>query len=282
MGVMLCVADPFTGDVIEYRQLPRGAYHNDVLVKNDDGGLFLGPLSLDPAAAAAALTPTPKDRFARFHRVDNRTLGTRDTVGHLLSLDSEILNVAKTVSPIAEPQVAHIPERRVTFLWYLHGQRALSWTWNDRLQIGVRSRTLLGWKRAEEARDQGQTLVDDLTGPVVCFSRETVSSHLAKVLGMKHTNRTPMPKINPSWQRQLGTVWVAAMAGDRLILGGPVLKAADEDPLKAAGRLCVLDAEKGTSLAEVDLPRAPIQDGIAIAGGKVFLSLCDGSLICLR
>jgi len=282
MGVMLCVADPLSGDVFEYRQLPRGAYHNDVLVEDPEEDLFLGPLPLDPKAAAAALTPSPRDKFPRFHRVDSRTLGTRDTVEHLLSLDSEILNVAKTVSPIAEPQVAHIPQRRVTFLWYLHGQRALSWTWNDRLQIGVRSRTLLGWKRVEEAREQGQTLVDDLTGPVVALSRQGVTAHLTKVLGMKHSNSTPLPKIDPLWQRQLGTVWVVAMADDQLIAGGPVLKTANEDPLAAEGRVRVLDAATGNPLMEIDLPRAPIQDGVAVAGGRVFLSLCDGSLVCLN
>ena len=284
MGVMLCVADAKTGDVIEYRQLPRGAYHNDVLVKDAGGSLFLGPLPLDLDAAAALLAAEQKKRRVHepFHRVNSRALGTAKTVGHLLPLDSELLNTAKTTSPIGEPQVAPIEQRRPTFLCYLHGQRALNWTWNERVQIGIRSRTLMGWKRPEDARAEGKTLLSDLTGPVVSLSRETVDAHLQHELTVKRKSKDGPPQIEPLWQNQLGTVWLVALAGDRLILGGPMLESPHTDPLKAKGKLWVVDAEKGTRLAEVDLPRTPIQDGIAIAAGRVFCCLSDGSIVCLK
>ena len=59
------------------------------------------------------------------------------------------------------------------------------------------------------------------------------------------------------------------------------LKAQDEAWLgMKGGLLWVLSAEDGKKLAEYRLDSIPVFDGMAAAGGKLFLSLKDGSVVC--
>ena len=39
--------------------------------------------------------------------------------------------------------------------------------------------------------------------------------------------------------------------------------------------------DAGTRVAETELPSSPVFDGMAAAEGRLFLSLKDGSVICL-
>jgi len=278
MGVMLCVADPVSGDVFEYRQLLRGGYNNDVLVANPEGKLYLGPASLDPEETKAREIAWSRHRDTPLLRVNNAKLGSSFSVDYLLNVDSELLNTAKTISPIGEPQVAPAV-RRVTFLLYLNGQRALNWAWNDTLQIGVRSRTLV-----KEVKDVSpdDKLVDDQTGPVFAMSRQDLAEYLVKVIGVRRSKGTPRPQVKKLWQEQVGSIWAMALVGQRVLVAGPVLEEGQHDPLKAQGRLWVLDALAGNLLSEIELPRAPVQDGIAVVAGRVYLSLCDGTMVCLQ
>ncbi len=278
MGVMLCVADPATGEVFEYRQLLRGAYNNDVLVADPKGKLYLGPVSLDTEETKAREVAWSRHKDKPLLRVNNSKLGKSFSVDYLLNVDSELLNTAKTISPIGEPQVAPAV-RRVTFLLYLNGQRALNWAWNDSVQIGVRSRTLVKEKKEVTADDK---LVDDQTGPVFATSRQDLSDYLDNTIGVNFRRNAPPPAVKPQWQRQVGSIWAIALAGERLVIGGPVLDDDQQDPLQAKGRLWILDEKDGKLLSKIELPRSPIQDGIAIADGRVFVSLCDGSAVCLK
>jgi formylglycine-generating enzyme required for sulfatase activity len=61
-----------------------------------------------------------------------------------------------------------------------------------------------------------------------------------------------------------------------LILAGDVLCAAS-----FAGNLCLLDTRSGSVLEQLQLPAAA-WDGLAAAGGRVFLSTQDGRLVCLE
>jgi outer membrane protein assembly factor BamB len=50
---------------------------------------------------------------------------------------------------------------------------------------------------------------------------------------------------------------------------------------KAKGFVCLISLLDGSKSAEISLEQPPTYDGIAIAGGKVYVSLLDGSVICL-
>ncbi len=68
------------------------------------------------------------------------------------------------------------------------------------------------------------------------------------------------------------------VAGNRLLVAGP----RDRNGRRGAAILLTLDAQKGTPLARFDLPANVAYDGLAAAGGKLYLSLADGSIVCLK
>ena len=47
------------------------------------------------------------------------------------------------------------------------------------------------------------------------------------------------------------------------------------------GILWALSREDGARLAEYDLPAGPVFDGMAAAGGRLYVALTDGSIVCL-
>ncbi len=66
------------------------------------------------------------------------------------------------------------------------------------------------------------------------------------------------------------------LAGGRLAVGVSVT--ADG---KRTGELLVLSAKDGAKAASVPLPAAPVYEGLAVAGGRVYASLEDGTVVCL-
>jgi outer membrane protein assembly factor BamB len=76
------------------------------------------------------------------------------------------------------------------------------------------------------------------------------------------------------------------LAGDVLFLAGVPDVIPEDDPYAALdGRMGALlwavSAADGETLAEMKLASPPVFDGMAAAGGKLFLSLTGGSIICL-
>ena len=55
-----------------------------------------------------------------------------------------------------------------------------------------------------------------------------------------------------------------------------------QDPLVAPGFVHVLDAADGGRLADIDLPAAVVQDGIAVSRGRVYATTADGAVCCLQ
>ena len=49
----------------------------------------------------------------------------------------------------------------------------------------------------------------------------------------------------------------------------------------AVGELWMLSTVDGNKLGSYSLPAAPVRDGLAVAGGKIYVSLQDGSVVCL-
>jgi hypothetical protein len=51
---------------------------------------------------------------------------------------------------------------------------------------------------------------------------------------------------------------------------------------RKGGVLCAVDKADGTQRAEVQLPSSPVFDGLIAARGRLFLSLKNGSVVCLQ
>ena len=76
-----------------------------------------------------------------------------------------------------------------------------------------------------------------------------------------------------------------ALAGDVLFVAGNPMIFPVDDPSKgydgrAGGVLWVASAKDGKKIAEYKLDAAPAWDSIAVAGGKLFICLKNGELIC--
>ena len=101
-----------------------------------------------------------------------------------------------------------------------------------------------------------------------------------------------VPKMG-RWRRR----WSAhiPMAGHALVVGGntmviagvPMYAHYDKDDIEASydgrqgGLLWTVDKQTGAPLGKLDLPAAPVWDGLAAAGDNVYLPLKDGSILCL-
>jgi len=92
----------------------------------------------------------------------------------------------------------------------------------------------------------------------------------------------------PLWTGWL-PVRVRAMvkAGNTLFVAGPPDLFDPKDPYapfegKRGARLVALSARDGKKLSEMELEHPPVFDGMIAAGGRLFLSLRNGSVICLR
>ena len=83
-----------------------------------------------------------------------------------------------------------------------------------------------------------------------------------------------------------------ALAGDKLVLAGWLDAIVIEpktglplDPENPDPRNCVLrvmTADGGKILSECRIPAEPAYDGMAIAYGRVYLPLKDGTVLCLN
>ena len=74
-------------------------------------------------------------------------------------------------------------------------------------------------------------------------------------------------------------------SGDRLVLGVMPIEVPPDDPHAAyegrlGGSVWICSETDGGKLAEYPLPSPVVWDGMAAAGGKLFLSTCDGSVLC--
>ena len=73
---------------------------------------------------------------------------------------------------------------------------------------------------------------------------------------------------------------------DTLVVAGDpdVLKEGDELASfkgRLGGKLRLVDPNNGKTLQEIDLTSPPVFDGMIAANGQVFMSLMNGSVICL-
>ncbi len=91
----------------------------------------------------------------------------------------------------------------------------------------------------------------------------------------------------PRWRKTI-PVMVRGMvlAGRNLFAAGPPEVMAPDDPLAAfegrkGARLWVVSGENGRKLREYELDAPPVWDGMAAADGCLYMSLTDGSVLCM-
>jgi outer membrane protein assembly factor BamB len=95
------------------------------------------------------------------------------------------------------------------------------------------------------------------------------------------------PNHTSKWSIKLPLRVVAmVIAGSKLLAAGPPDVVHPDDPLatlegRGGGVLRVLSAADGKQLNEVKLASPPVFDGLAVAGGKAYLSAIDGHVVCL-
>jgi outer membrane protein assembly factor BamB len=92
----------------------------------------------------------------------------------------------------------------------------------------------------------------------------------------------------PRWEQRLG-IRVTAMvrAGEMIFVAGAPDVVAPADPHAAwegrkGGVLAAYAAGDGKKLAEYALPSPPVWDGMAAAGGRLYISTQDGGIVCMR
>jgi outer membrane protein assembly factor BamB len=103
--------------------------------------------------------------------------------------------------------------------------------------------------------------------------------------------KRPRPRAaagkNYRWNERLPVLARAAVLADgTLFLAGPPDVFASEEPAAAfagqrGGLLCALSAADGKKLAQHELDSPPVFDGMAAAGGRLYLSTVDGQVLCM-
>ncbi len=93
-------------------------------------------------------------------------------------------------------------------------------------------------------------------------------------------------QIRFNWWKNIPILaWAMVKANDVLFVAGPRGNGSvGQDALDgtAPGLLLAVSPTDGTVLAEMTLPSTPVWDGMAAAGGNLYLTLVDGSAACLR
>ncbi len=116
---------------------------------------------------------------------------------------------------------------------------------------------------------------------------ETAQSDKAKAKKGKRKRKGSGGGGGFRWQVPLAIRGSSMVVGsDRLFLAGVEDKVGDDDPWafydgKKGARLLVCSRADGKVTQELKLTSVPVFDGMAAAGGRLFISCTDGSLICL-
>ncbi|MBC8871242.1 MAG: PQQ-binding-like beta-propeller repeat protein [Planctomycetes bacterium] len=96
------------------------------------------------------------------------------------------------------------------------------------------------------------------------------------------------PNISDNWSAQIPVRGTAmAVAGDTLLIAGAPDIVDPQDPLAAfegrkGGVLCAFSAKDGSKLSELNINALPVWDSMAVARGKMFLAMKDGTIRCFQ
>jgi hypothetical protein len=111
---------------------------------------------------------------------------------------------------------------------------------------------------------------------LLAYSRETIKKPRSR------------GKVPPLWTR-MSPLAARAMAvtGDTLCVAGTPDQLPKDDPWRVyegrgSGMLALFNTADGEPKQEITLSAAPVDHGLAVAYGSLFLSCVDGSLVCCR
>ncbi len=108
----------------------------------------------------------------------------------------------------------------------------------------------------------------------------------AKPAAKKRRGQTPRPAKQYQWSKNVPLlVRAMVLADETLFVAGPPLVVAPDDPAAAlqgrkGGRLWAVSTADGKPLAQHKLEAPPVFDGMAAAGGRLYLATTDGRLLC--
>ncbi len=121
-----------------------------------------------------------------------------------------------------------------------------------------------------------------------CLSTRAPTADKNARRGQKPKNPNRQAKARIVWEKPVG-IRVTAMvrAADTLFVAGSPDVVDPEDPHGAwegrkGGVLAAYATSDGKLLAEIKLPAPPVWDGMAAAGGRLYVGLSDGTVVCLR
>ena len=85
----------------------------------------------------------------------------------------------------------------------------------------------------------------------------------------------------PRFDEEKTAEYLAASRTDRFQLDPLAQEALDRFEGRKGGILSAVDKTNGGELSQIKLPSPPVFDGMIAAGGKLFVALADGSVVCL-
>ena len=95
-------------------------------------------------------------------------------------------------------------------------------------------------------------------------------------------------KTRTIWQQRLPLrVYAMVLAGENLFVSGVPDRIDPKDPLasfegKLGTELHALSASDGSSLSKMSIDSPPVFDGLVAAGGRLYFSTLDGTVVCLE
>jgi len=303
LGITLWEFEPGTGKNLAYRQLPRTSYLNDVLIKAGDGGLFINHRrvgEIDAASGTKRLWPPA---------------GSSLRSGH-----SGILNTIRTLSPLCTARGFMDLGGLTAGTWAWNGERAFGFCLRKSrkpfLVVGtpgsgegvadISAPALFGLDAGKAEGTKGPAMlwkadVKPVWAMAVGGDRLVVAGPDPAMCGalVQQTARKPSPR-RPSFQDMLKGRKPAPARSTSEQNRVPIEKFPPSrdprwepkriqglwephrrDPLSIPGRFYVVNAADGAVTAGVQLPVTAVQDGIALADGCAYVSLADGSVVCL-
>ena len=173
------------------------------------------------------------------------------------------------------------------------------WTWGER-NWGRAS----GWAVAAAYRPSGRILVAD-ERTVFGYGRKKVSGnslagyHLFRAdkkvktidKKLKNNNAAVVAHMKPAkvtypWSREIPVVVRAmVLAGETLFVAGPTMPGTTEpdfDDALSPSLLTAVSASSGRDVSTCKLAAQPVFDGMAAAGGRLYVALGNGTIICLQ
>ena len=298
MNIMVWEFEPATGKTIAYGPT-RPTYPNDMLVKGDDG-IYLN------RTVVAGATPTTRPAGWKAALAPYQ----QPTVMHLSALDTPIISSADTLS--LSPRGGLYLQQIVASRWTWDAGRMVGFTANGYRKgtKAVRPRPgfspdavstagvfCLDPSKLDGAPNEAlrwQTAAQDVWAMALAAQRVITAGPLIE------RPEPPPPASHPAGTDLPSSVHDPSTRPDRSAIPLPAGRPADrmwddsvlsnmvgrwtvrqQDPLAAPGFVCVLDAADGKRLASVDLPSAVVQDGIAVSGGRVYVTTADGAVCCL-